>query len=493
MNILSRLGLYGMGSIEPVILAALISEEPLLLIGRHGTAKSLLLTRLAQALQLEFRHYNASMINFDDVAGFPLPRPQEGGRPATLEYVPTPASAWGAEAVFFDEVSRCRPDMQNRMFPIVHERVLMGVPLERLRYRWAAMNPPADENGEESEYLGAEPLDPAFADRFAFIVEMPDWQAYSLEEQQAVILNDADAPVDDAAAQELRQRVAAGRDALQNLRAGRGERTADYVRPLCNLLRNNAGLSLSARRANLLCRAVLAVQAATLAARPARDADDGDDGLFQQAARLALRHALPQPAQGSAVPAMKLITAHREAWNIASMPVDSAAQALVAVADPAERIALATRHEDLDRDRLSGMVLDAFAALTVGAREAAAVHLFETDVAGRLNAAATAQIGQAYAAAVFPRRVGQIHRPSAQAGMNAARSATWPGVSRRVSRLLEDGDPEQHMLANVLLCRFDQNVLDSPAKVTAACAGWRHTRSRLRRARPVAAATGGVR
>ena len=43
------LGLEGWADLEPVVLAALASEDPLLLIGRHGSAKSFLLERLAKA------------------------------------------------------------------------------------------------------------------------------------------------------------------------------------------------------------------------------------------------------------------------------------------------------------------------------------------------------------------------------------------------------------------------------------------------------------
>ena len=100
-SILSGLGLYGLATIEPIILAALTTEEPLLLIGPHGTGKSLLLTRIAEALGLDFRHYNASLLNFDDLVGFPLP-----GKDGSLEYVRTPAAIWGAGAVIFDEISR---------------------------------------------------------------------------------------------------------------------------------------------------------------------------------------------------------------------------------------------------------------------------------------------------------------------------------------------------------------------------------------------------
>src|SRR5207247_4585726 len=92
--------------------------------------KSLLLTRIAAGVDLTWRHYNASVLNFDDLIGFPLPGP--GG---TLEYARTPASIWDAGAVIFDEISRCRPDIQNKLFPIIHEGRAQGLLIDGLRYR----------------------------------------------------------------------------------------------------------------------------------------------------------------------------------------------------------------------------------------------------------------------------------------------------------------------------------------------------------------------
>ena len=74
-SLLGRLGIFGLDGLAPVIVAALATEEPLLLIGPHGAGKTLLLTRVAEALGLVFRHYNASLVNFDDLVGFPLPGP----------------------------------------------------------------------------------------------------------------------------------------------------------------------------------------------------------------------------------------------------------------------------------------------------------------------------------------------------------------------------------------------------------------------------------
>ena len=491
MNILSRLGLYGMGSIEPVILAALISEEPLLLIGRHGTAKSLLLTRLAQALQLEFRHYNASMINFDDVAGFPLPRPQEDGRPTTLEYVQTPASVWGAEAVFFDEVSRCRPDMQNRMFPIVHERVLMGVPLERLRYRWAAMNPPADEE-DENGYFGSEPLDAALADRFTFIVNMPSWGDYSTRDQIAIIRNDVGAPVNQRAAADLRQKIDDGRIWLEHVRNAHENRVADYLHMLINLLRR-ADSEISPRRAGMLLRAVLSVQAAAYVLkarrRPAGAAPNEDrrtlrdrkarEEFAENPVLLALRNALPEPAQGRAAPDAQLLAAHQEAWAVAGTPTNCVAREMLAAATPLKRISLAISAPDMDRDHFSSVIGDAYADLEMGAQEAAATHLFETDNVGRLNAALAEQVAETYAITVVPRHLGN-NAPTHGA---EAPLATLQLIRKKMEKLLA-GKPHDQMLANVLVNRYEQNKIRDTAQVKTICRNWRQTLRHLQKNAP---------
>ena len=93
-SLLTRpLGLLGWERLEPVLLAALTTREPLLLIGRHGTAKSFLLERLAQALGLVYRFYNASLINYDDLVGIPLPDETQ----TSLRYITTPTAIWDAE------------------------------------------------------------------------------------------------------------------------------------------------------------------------------------------------------------------------------------------------------------------------------------------------------------------------------------------------------------------------------------------------------------
>jgi MoxR-like ATPase len=218
-GLLARLGLVGLESIEPVVLASLVTEAPLLLIGSHGSAKSLLLERLAGALALSWRHYNASLVNFDDLVGYQLPDAD-----GQLRFVETPASIWGAQAIFIDEISRARPDIQNRLFPIIHERRVQGMLLAKLRFRWAAMNPTAAEDDDSPPYAGSLPLDVALADRFAFHVRMPDWRNFSEAQQEAVIRSGGVVPDSDAGAA-IGALIAHARDALTVIDAEWGYRS----------------------------------------------------------------------------------------------------------------------------------------------------------------------------------------------------------------------------------------------------------------------------
>ena len=156
-GVLRGLGVYGYDVVEPVVIAALVTGKPLLLIGKAGTGKTFLLNSISEALALEHRHYNASLIAFDDLVGFPYP--EEAGE--GIRYLPTPATVWEAESVLIDEISRCKPEHQNRLFSLVHERRIQGLKLERLKYCWAAMNPCAADQGVEDYYEGSVPLDQA--------------------------------------------------------------------------------------------------------------------------------------------------------------------------------------------------------------------------------------------------------------------------------------------------------------------------------------------
>ncbi len=289
---LSALGVYGFDRLEPVILAALVSEDPLLLIGASGTGKTYLLNSLSEVLGLEHRHYNASLISFDDLVGFPYPDQEHGG----VKFLETPATVWGAESVLIDEISRCKPEHQNRLFALVHERRVQGIALPRLRYRWAAMNPCSADQGGTEDYAGSEALDQALADRFALFVEAPDWDGLDDEARRLVADPGGEGRIADDGGRLLRQ-VAAWRTSFCEQVDDCPEAILEYVTNAATAL-NGARIRVSPRRVRLMARSLLA--AAVVAGE-----------LTDQLKLTVLRASLPQLTWGPPAREEAVAAAHR--------------------------------------------------------------------------------------------------------------------------------------------------------------------------------------
>lgn len=357
-SLLARpLGLEGWEEIEPVLLAALASEEPILLIGPHGSAKSFLLERLAKTLGLDFRFYNASLINYDDLVGIPMPDESR----KSLTYISTASSIWGAEVVFFDEINRTRPELQNKLFPIIHEKRVQGLPLHKLRFRWAAMNPPpaADVTDDSLDtYLGTEPLDPALADRFPFIVLVPSWQDLT-RDQKKRIFRDQYSGVQAFGTNPL-SLIDQARQTLEAFQKDPPVALTDYLLCLLDHL-DKAKITFSTRRATMLHRNILAVHAARLTAAsqpPNRRKPEEPD--WATSAILAISNSLPQVAQGRHVDPAVILAAHRQAWEVANLDTGNPWRKLLQIKDPQERCVRALQmNGQIDDDRLSDLILDA--------------------------------------------------------------------------------------------------------------------------------------
>ena len=456
-SILRQLVVIGLESVEPIILAALTNRDPLLLIGPHGCGKSWLLNLIAAALGIEHRHYNASLLNFDDLVGYPLP--DVSGQ---LRFIQTPASIWGAQAVFIDEISRCRPEIQNKLFSIVHERRVQGLPLDRLEHRWSAMNPPAGEDDNSSAYSGSEPLDHALADRFAFIVEIPTWERFSESDQLDLIQTENREP-SASAGTSLARILPAVRSLASSIRTTHGAELARYIRLVCILLRQ-AELALSARRAVQLVRNVSAVHAFRQLAQPTAS--------FADSALLALAHSLPQRATGEKVPAHKLLPVHREAWKAAETGPSSPMAALLAEPDVIRRAMLATRISKLKKSEFSGVITDCLTQLPAGARHALAAELFESGSAGRLVAAAASQCAEWYAPIAAPHEI----RETVQA--NGSRHRIWQQVVRKLSEL-DPGSSETAPATNLLTGLFAAGEFAVEADVDTVLACWSEARQKI--------------
>lgn len=460
-GILARLGLYGLEEVEPAILAALTTEDPLLLIGPHGTGKSMLLERIAETLNLRFRHYNASLVCFDDLIGFPVP--EQGS--ATLRYLQTPATIWDAEAVFFDEVSRCRPDVQNKLFSIIHERKVQGLRLEKLRFRWSAMNPPASAAGTEN-YSGSQPLDSALADRYAFIVQIPDWNGLA-EEAQTKILSGAGEQPEEGSGERLKALLEKARQQYGPVRQQLQPLLVEYVRSIAVLLQE-AGIRLSARRLAMLTRNIPAVHAIRMIL------DDGTVGAAESF-RLALFCSIPSLAEGIPAPRGKLAAAHAQAWKNVSEGKALNLARILNEANLAVRAALAARSEALDLQQRSIIVADCMQSLPDGARHAVAAFLVENDLAGRLVAGVAEKVAEDYALLAIPAQ-----------GYFSTYGGIEHGVGKKISRkiaALQGKDPAAQALAQLLASMFAKNQLQSEAHVDRVCEQWSDTRQALKQVR----------
>ncbi|MBN1150284.1 AAA family ATPase [candidate division WOR-3 bacterium] len=170
-EILKSLKIWGYEKYSKIILAALVTGEPLLFIGKHGSGKTFMLCQLARALgyetegaEKEFNAYDASKSVFEDIIGFPDPEMMKKGK---IDYIKSPMTLWNKKFILIDELSRANYAMQSKWLEVIKDRSLMGENIPSLKYVFSAMNP--------LNYPGAYSLDPALADRFSQIVEIDDY------------------------------------------------------------------------------------------------------------------------------------------------------------------------------------------------------------------------------------------------------------------------------------------------------------------------------
>ncbi len=382
--------------------------------------------------------------------GYPLPNGS-----GQLEYVRTPAAIWGTQTVFLDEISRCRPDMQNKLFPIIQEKRVQGIVLDGLIYRWAAMNPPRSEDEPEVVYVGSEPLDAALADRFSFVVEVPTWDEFSEDEQATVIRSKGDAsPLDPNA--EFSNLVDRGRKLFLQLDTELGGSLVLYIRLLVGLLAK-AGLKLSPRRAGMLLRNLLAVHAADCLLRPEAQLNDS--------ALLALSHSLPQPAQGMRVDRVKVLAAHREAWKAAQPDGNRLVQAVFMEPDPLRRVVKASLTPSLSQADFSSVIADALASLPPGGRHALALRIFESASAGRLVAAVAEQCAELFTLVTTSQ---EVHESVTS---KSPRHKTWQHLVEVLARLAP-GEEATVLKTNLLCGLFSTDQLSLEQDVDCALAEW---------------------
>jgi MoxR-like ATPase len=293
---LRSIGAYGFDKTAPLVMAALVTEDPLLLIGESGTGKTFLLNSLSEALGLEHRHYNASLLSFDDLVGFPFPNEAKNA----VTFLETPATVWQAESVLIDEISRCKPEHQNRLFSLIHERRVQGMALGRLRFRWAAMNPCSADQDPGTGYAGSEPLDQALGDRFGLFLTVLDWDGLD-EGDRRLIANPAGEGAVTANDGRLAGSLARWRAEFRRKVECCPAAIVGYAVTAATFL-NGHGLRVSPRRARFMSRSLLA--AAIVSGGESRE-------LFRE----VLAASLTQPSLGKTPEPALVEAAHKLAWD----------------------------------------------------------------------------------------------------------------------------------------------------------------------------------
>jgi hypothetical protein len=161
------------GATSPIVRAisqCMLKECNVLLIGAHGVGKTQMVLEEAQRQGLRLKYYSASTLDpWADLVGIPVPVDVDGhdGRPARKELLfIRPADVDAAEIVFFDELNRSHPKVQNAVLEMVQFKSINGSRLPKLRMVWAAINPP-------DEAYGVSDLDPVLQDRFHVHLPVP--------------------------------------------------------------------------------------------------------------------------------------------------------------------------------------------------------------------------------------------------------------------------------------------------------------------------------
>ena len=160
---LRTLGLLRWGTVEPVILAALAVELPILFVSPHGTSKTEGAATIAEALLNvgeNFTKYDTPIATIDDLVGYLSVQALQRDE---IEYLRTKTCIWSASAVMFDEINRCSPLTLSKFMEAIRTRSIHGVKTP-VRYVFGGCNP---VRGYKATYM-----DPAQASRWV-IVQVP--------------------------------------------------------------------------------------------------------------------------------------------------------------------------------------------------------------------------------------------------------------------------------------------------------------------------------
>ncbi len=149
-----------MNDAQDILSRAMKEGFNVLLVGPHGVGKTQMVCEEVRRQGLTLKYYSSATLDpWADLVGIPIPVDGDDNKSRKhLEFV-RPADVDAAQIVFFDEINRSHPKVQNAVLEMVQFKTINGAPLRNLRMVWAAINPPG------GIYTVSE-LDPVLLDRF---------------------------------------------------------------------------------------------------------------------------------------------------------------------------------------------------------------------------------------------------------------------------------------------------------------------------------------
>ena len=414
LSITEALGIYGLSRFDAPILAALATHSTVLLIGPHGSAKTMLAEKLGEQLDQSFRHYNASLLNYDDLVGFPVPDQEK----RSLEFIQTPGTIWKAGFVLFDEISRAKPEVQNKIFPIVYEHRIQGIKLEKLRHCWAAMNPPSDGNDyDESFYSGSWPLDLALSDRFQYVLEFPSFSDMGCRDRKAIIKGNPS---------KKKVNISALIKKTQALLAKFTVNEIDWISEYLNCLiphLESSGISLSGRRVRYLAENIVAVYAAETVL--------GKSLKFTDIVYHTLSISIPLMASGITYEMGKVILAHKAAVEETGEDPDSPDALLRKVKDSLRKVKMALSL-DISKEKMCKLVSNTFAGLSIPERFSwVSMAWDELSADERLNASTVDMLADVMSAITM----GYSNKAEEAISHSSERWDCWQNIAKEIAKL----------------------------------------------------------
>ena len=185
-----------------------------------------------------------------------------------MRFLETPATVWGAESVLIDEISRCKPEHQNRLFSLVHERRMQGIAAAAAALPLGGDEPVHVRPGRHRGLLGLRAARPRAGRSLRADRRRGDWGELTSRAAAA-----SPTPSGEGASRRRTTALRCDRSRLARTVRRAGERvpacrSIDYVTTVVTAL-NGGGIRISPRRARLLARSLLA---ATIVAGRARRA-----------------------------------------------------------------------------------------------------------------------------------------------------------------------------------------------------------------------------